>query len=106
MLAKEHRLRSSDEIREVVKSGKRISNQVATIHFLPSTSNKFAVVTSKAVGNAVTRNLVRRRTKAVLFDFQDKTPTIRAVVRLRSEASDVGWVKLSESLRELLGKIR
>ena len=106
MLAKEHRLRSSDEIREVVKSGKRVSNQVATIHFLPSSSNQFSVVASKAVGNAVIRNLARRRTKAVLFDFQDKTPAIRAVVRLKPEAASVGWEKLSESLRELLGKIR
>ena len=106
MLAKEHRLRSSDEIREVVKTGKRVSNQVATIHFLPSTTSQFAVVASKAIGNAVVRNLARRRTKAVLFDFQDKTPAIRAGVRLRPEAATVGWAKLSDSLRELLGKIR
>ncbi len=106
MLAREHRLRTSDEIREVVKSGKRVSNQIATIHFLPGTSNQFAVVASKTVGNSVTRNLARRRSKAVLFDFQDKTPAIRAVIRLRPEAASCGWPALSEGLRDLLGKIK
>jgi len=106
MLAREHRLRSSDEIREVVKNGKRVTNQAATIHFLPSDTNQFAVVTSKAIGNAVVRNLARRRAKAVLFDFQTREPAIRAVVRLRPEAAAIGWEKLSSLLIELLGKTR
>jgi ribonuclease P protein component len=106
MLAREHRLRSSDEIRSVVKSGKRVSNQAATIHYLPAETNQFAVVTSKAIGNAVIRNLARRRTKAVLFDFQSREPAIKAVIRLRPEAAVIGWEKLSRSLIELLGRVK
>ena len=106
MLARDHRLRSSDEIRDVVKLGKRVSNQFATIHFTQSDSNKFAVVTSKAIGNAVVRNKVRRRTKAILFNFQDKTPSIRAVVRLRPEAANASWEKLSDGITELIGRIK
>jgi len=106
MLAREHRLRSSDEIRAVVKTGKRVTNQVATIHYLPSETNQFAVVTSKAIGNAVVRNLARRRAKAVLFDFQKREPAIRAVVRLRPEAATIGWQKLSRLLIELMSKTR
>jgi ribonuclease P protein component len=106
MLAREHRLKSSDEIREVVKSGKRVTNQLATIHFLPSETNQFAVVTSKAIGNAVTRNLARRRAKAVLFDQQDRKPAIRAVVRLRPEVASAQWTEISSSLTELLERIK
>lgn len=106
MLAREHRLRSSDDIREVVKLGKRVSNGFATIHFIHSDSNQFAVVTSKAIGNAVTRNRVRRRTKAVLFNFQNLDPAIKAVVRLRPEAALSSWEKLSQGITELMGKIR
>ena len=106
MLAREHRLRSSDEIRDVVKLGKRTSNQFATIHYLPSESVQFAVVTSKAIGNAVVRNKVRRRTKAILFDFQNMTPGAKAVVRLRPEAATSSWEVLSKGLKELLGRMR
>jgi ribonuclease P protein component len=106
MLAREHRLRSSDEIREVVKSGKRISNQIATLHFLPSDFNQFSVVTSKALGNAVVRNKARRRAKAALFGFQNKTPAIKAVLRLRPEAATASWEKISSSIAELVEKTR
>ena len=106
MLAREHRLRSSDEIREVVKSGKRVSNSIATIHFLPSDSNQFAVVTSKAVGNAVKRNLVKRRCRAVLYETQSGTPGVRAVVRLRPPASEASWEIFSVAMRELLARAR
>lgn len=106
MLAREHRLRSSDEIRSVVKFGKRVTNQAATIHYIPSETNQFSVVTSKAIGNAVTRNLVRRRAKAVLFDFQNQEPAIKAVIRLRPEAALIGWEELSSSLVELLGRTK
>jgi ribonuclease P protein component len=106
MLAREHRLRSSDEIREVVKSGKRVSNSVATIHFLRSETTQFAVVTSKALGNAVVRNRARRRAKAALVSFANQNLRIRAVVRLRSEAGAMNWEQISSGLTELIGRIK
>ena len=105
MLAREHRLRSSDDIREVVKSGKRISNSVATIHFLTSETTQFAVVTSKALGNAVIRNRARRRAKAALVGFTNQDLKIRAVVRLRSEAGAMSWQQISSGISELIGRI-
>jgi ribonuclease P protein component len=106
MLARDHRLRSSDEIREVVKSGKRVSNSVATIHFLSSETTQFAVVTSKALGNAVVRNRARRRAKAALVSFANQNLQIRAVVRLRSEAGAMNWEQISSGLTELIGRIK
>jgi ribonuclease P protein component len=106
MLARDHRLRSSDEIREVVKLGKRVSNQFATIHYLPSDSNQFAVVTSKAIGNAVVRNKVRRRTKAALFELQKTTPGIKAVIRLRPESAIANWESLSKGIKDLFGRVK
>jgi ribonuclease P protein component len=106
MLAREHRLRSSDEIREVVKSGKRVSNSVATIHFLSSETTQFAVVTSKALGNAVVRNRARRRAKAVLVSFANQNLEIRAVVRLRLEAGAMNWEQISSGLTDLIGRIK
>ena len=106
MLAREHRLRSSHEIRDVVKAGKRVSNRVATIHFLDSETTQFAVVTSKALGNAVIRNRARRRAKAALVSFANQNLKIRAVVRLRSEAGAMNWEQISSGLTELIGRIK
>lgn len=106
MLAREHRLRSGDEIREVVKSGKRVSNSFATLHFLPSENSQFAVVTSKAVGNAVMRNLVRRRTKAALFALLSEAPKVKGVLRIRAGAASLDFLRISDSVAELLGRVR
>jgi ribonuclease P protein component len=106
MLAREHRLRSSDEIRDVVKTGKRVSNSVATIHYSPSETAQFAVVTSKALGNAVVRNRARRRAKALLASSLNPNIKIKAVVRLRAEAGSMNWEQISSGLTELLGRIK
>ncbi|HBB39591.1 MAG TPA: ribonuclease P protein component, partial [Candidatus Aquiluna sp.] len=52
MLAREHRLTSSGDIRTVIRSGKRSSNKFVTLHYLPADTHQFAIVTSRAVGNA------------------------------------------------------
>ncbi len=106
MLAREHRLKSSDAIREVVKSGKRVSNNVATIHYLASDISQYAVVTSKSLGNAVVRNRARRRAKAFLASYQHPSLILKAVVRLRPEAGAMNWEQISSGLSELLGRIK
>ena len=106
MLAREHRLRSRDGIREVVKDGKRFSNRIATIHFLSSDRNEFAVVASKAIGNAVVRNKAKRRARAALLELQTRKPAIRAVFRLRSGAATASWSEFEAGILELVGKAK
>ena len=106
MLAREHRLKSNDEIREVIKSGKRSSNSIATLHYLPSSASQFAVVTSKAIGNAVTRNLVRRRAKATLFELHTNYPKIKGVLRMRPEAAELNFQELKEKITQLLERVK
>jgi ribonuclease P protein component len=106
VLAREHRLRSRDGIRDVVKDGKRFSNRIATIHFLSSEQNQFAVVASKAVGNAVIRNKAKRRTKAALLAVQDQKPAIHAVFRLRSGAATASWAEFEAGILELVSRAK
>lgn len=106
MLAREHRLRSGDEIREVIKSGKRVSNSFATLHYLSAEQPQFAVITSRAVGKAVVRNLVRRRSKAALYALYAQSPKIKAVVRVRAGAAELDFEKIADSIKDLLGRIR
>ena len=106
MLARDHRLRSSDEIREVIKTGKRSSNSFATLHYLESNTPKFAVVASKALGNAVKRNLVRRRTKAVLAENLNSIPVIAGVLRIKPAAQAMSFEDLSRLTLDLLGRVK
>ncbi|MGC4936847.1 ribonuclease P protein component [Kribbella sp. DT2] len=85
MLPPSHRLRRSDDFRRAVRSGRRAGRRAVVVHFLvghslvgdglpgsglaAGTANDAArvgFVVSKAVGNAVVRNRVHRRLRAVL----------------------------------------
>jgi ribonuclease P protein component len=102
LLARENRLSSSDQIRQVIRLGKRSSNEFATIHFLPAETSRFAIVTSRAVGNAVVRNKIRRRTKAVLSELIAEKTQIHGVVRFRAGATNLSFDELKASILKLM----
>jgi len=102
LLARENRLSSSDQIRQVIRLGKRSSNDIATIHFLPSETSRFAIVTSRAVGNSVVRNKIRRRTKAVLSELIEGQPQVHGVVRYRAGATSLNFDELKATLLKLM----
>jgi len=102
LLARENRLSSSDQIRQVIRVGKRSSNDIATIHFLPAETSRFAIVTSRAVGNAVVRNKIRRRTKAVLSELIEGKPQVHGVIRYRAGATMLSFVELRSALLKLM----
>jgi len=68
VLAKANRVVLADDFRAAVRRGRRVSTPSAVYHRLatdPAHPLRFGVIVSKAVGNAVNRNLVRRRLRAL-----------------------------------------
>jgi len=86
----------------VIRLGKRSSNDIATIHFLPAETTRFAIVTSRAVGNAVVRNKIRRRTKAVLSELIEGKPQVHGVVRYRAGATKLNFGELRAAILKLM----
>ncbi len=106
LLPRVNRLRSSDEIREVVNKGQRSTTKLVTLHYLPAQTNRYAVVVSKAVGGAVTRNQVKRRFRAALVGHLEQKPTISGVFRVRPGADKAPFEQLKVEIGEILGKIQ
>jgi len=102
LLPRENRLRSSREIREVVSAGKRVGNSSATLHFLPSETNQFAIIVSKAVGSAVERNLVKRRIRSILASLEAGPFKIKAAVRVKPGAAAASYQTLAADLADLI----
>jgi ribonuclease P protein component len=63
VLPNESRLTSSDDFRACVRRGVRVGRDTLVVHALrtPRPPSRAGFVVSKAVGNAVTRNRVKRR---------------------------------------------
>ena len=68
MLARENRLTTAEDFRVAMRSGRKIASSNLVTYTKQTDSGlppKFGFVVSKAVGNAVTRNLVKRRLRAI-----------------------------------------
>ncbi|MEO6943438.1 MAG: ribonuclease P protein component [Lacisediminihabitans sp.] len=106
MLAKIHRVVRAEDYRRTVRRGKRIasSHLVAYVaNRADETSVRFGFIVSKAVGNAVTRNRVRRRLKAVSFELLGTIPPgTDIVVRALPGAAQADWTTVQHDVRTML----
>ncbi len=83
MLAAAHRLRRSNDFAAAVRGGRRVGRGTVVVHLLldePASAGssdspaRAGFVVSKAVGNAVVRNRVRRRLRHLGRDRLDALP--------------------------------
>jgi ribonuclease P protein component len=91
VLAAAHRLRRSTDFAAAVRGGRRVGRGTVVVHLLldePASAGssdspaRAGFVVSKAVGNAVVRNRVRRRLRHLVRDRLDALPPgARLVVR-------------------------
>jgi len=107
-------MRSSDEFREAVRRGVRMGRPTLVVHATDDAADtdvRVGFVVSKAVGNAVTRNRVKRRLRHLSAAVLPSTPPgTRVVVRALPRAAtspagvpvdlDRAWEKAMHRLNE------
>ena len=108
MLAKANRITRGADYRATVRRGARFTG-AATIAYIRANPDsdvvRFGFIVSKSVGNAVQRNLVRRRLKAAAYDllprFAPEAPAgsgVDVVVRALPASAQAPWASLHEEL--------
>lgn len=102
MLARTNRLLTAADFRGVFRRGMRHpmdSMTVSTLITEEGAPARFGFVVTKKVGNAVRRNLVRRRLKAVARELVDSGLTgVDVVARALPASADVDWATLRREL--------
>jgi ribonuclease P protein component len=69
-------------------------------------ASQFGFIVSKAVGNAVTRNLVKRRLREIVVQtLRDRPHGINVVVRALPPAANASWDELQEDYRRAFSKV-
>lgn len=111
MLAARNRLTSPDQFREVVRRGHRAGGPLLVVHLLerrshaPDGAPRAGLVVSKAVGTAVTRNLVKRRLRHLLrFRLSLLPEGAMLVVRALPAAASAEYDELADELDRCLRK--
>ena len=102
MLARENRLVSADDFRTTMRTGRKTvsTNLVAYAKKLDSgIPVKFGFVVAKSVGNAVVRNSVKRKLRAIARTEIAKVPTNwMIVVRALDTAGSATFEQLQQEL--------
>ncbi len=104
MLPRAHRVVRSAEFRSVVRRGRRAGSRLLVVHAARTGDHaaRFGYVVGSAVGNAVTRNRVRRRLRAASAELLPVAGSgVAVVVRALPPAADASWAELRCELHGL-----
>ncbi len=108
VLPVQSRLTSADDFRGCVRGGVRVGRPTLVLHARTTSSppSRAGFVVSKAVGNAVTRNRVKRRLRHLVAEVLPASPSVDVVVRaLPAAASGELRGDLTSAMEAALGKL-
>ena len=110
MLARAHRLTRGQDFSETVRRGRRSATSTVVLHLLDVDGSdvepRVGMVVSKQVGNAVTRNQVKRRLRHLLRDRVDQLARgAMLVVRVSPAAGSATSRLLGRDLDRALGRL-
>ena len=109
MLAAAQRLRRREEFAATIRGGRRAGRGAVVVHLLLSDADEVpraGFVVSRAVGNAVCRNRVRRRLRHLVRDRLAALPRgAELVVRAQPAAVTRGFAELGEDLDAALAVV-
>lgn len=107
MLPAAQRMRNSADFRFAIRTGLRAANRYVVIHAVegePEADLLVGFTVSKKVGNAVTRNQVRRRLRHIMREYLD-IPATKVVVRALPASAGASSSQLRNAVHSGLAKI-
>ena len=111
MLAKANRVTRAADYRRIVRTGRRRGGPLVLAYARSGDAAaplRMGVIVAKNVGNAVVRNRVRRRIKAIGWQLAHEVQGIDVVVRALPPAADASFADLERevdvAVRALAGK--
>lgn len=110
MLSEAQRLTDGASFHRTVRAGRRAGSRTLVVHLAPAaddaTGPQVGFVVSKAVGNAVVRNRVKRRLRHLAREHVSTLPGAAVlVVRALPAAADAGYAELGADLDRCLSRV-
>lgn len=109
MLPAAHRVRRGDDFRNTIRQGRRCGGRLLVAHAVTGTTPapaRVGFVVSRAVGNAVTRNHVKRQLRHLAHDRLDRLPPSTVViVRALPACAQASYRDLGEALDRALDRL-
>ncbi len=102
---KEYIIKNQNEIDALFGKKNKIANQYFNILYQSNENHfRFAISVGKKYGNAVERNLIKRRIRHILHSIKEKILAFDFVVVCKANAKSLNYEEMSNTLKELLLK--
>ena len=102
MLARENRIRTGEQFRQVMKTGIKVSGKATVIYLKRDESQthaRFGFIVGKTVSGAVGRNLIKRRLRSISRELLIIHPAgFDLVIRALPEAKEFDWNRLQQEV--------
>ena len=107
IMKKENIVKESRDFSNTMNNGKKYWNEVLTIYTLENNLDKyrFGISVSKKIGNAVTRNRVKRQLKSILDKITFKN-NFNCIIIVRKGILDKTFQQMQDELNELVELIK
>lgn len=99
-------VKEKKEFDRAFKLKKQISSKYAFLYTYDTNSNyRFGICVSKKLGNAVTRNKIKRRVKDIIDKSKLQFKAKDYIIVLKKSVSGAKYLELKEDIENLLKKI-
>lgn len=106
MMKKSYRIKKNDEFQRVFKKGQSVANRQFIIYKLENSEIphfRIGLSVSKKMGNAVTRNQIKRYVRQAFIELQNElNPSFDYVIIARKPAAEMGFQEVKNSLIHVL----
>ena len=102
MLPRAQRIVTASDIRHIIRRGKKTAHPLVVCYSVSSQKARATVVVSKEVGNAPTRNRVRRRIRHILA-AELPALSLNVVIRALPPSASASWPDLRDATIAVLG---
>lgn len=101
-------LKSNELFNNIIKDGKRVSNKYFVICFKQKEflKNNYGIAVGKKVGNAVTRNKVKRQVRNIITNNVTMFPNYHNyIIICKRDVLTISYKEMEENLIKLLNNI-
>lgn len=109
-MKKEYRIKDNEEFQHVFRRGKSFANRQLVIYYeqdLKQNHFRIGLSVGKKIGNAVTRNRIKRYLRQCFIELEDKIfPTLNIIIIARQPTNQMNYHEIKKSLLHLLSKQR